>query len=122
MNRIDHLAERFCAAPVPTNECADPCASMQNYPYQRTGTNFLSLAGAKAVLKHVLDGELCVWTKNEDGVWFSASRPKEGATPSISSAADPRTTASSSAPTAANPSLPPPPSSGCSERNPYGIR
>lgn len=52
------LAERFCAAPIPASECADPCASMPNYPSPRTGTNFLSMMGARGVLEHILTKDL----------------------------------------------------------------
>lgn len=55
---IIQLAERFCATPIPASECADPCASMPNYPAPRTGTNFLSMAGAKEVLEHVLTKDI----------------------------------------------------------------
>ena len=52
---LDKLAERFCHAPLPSTVCSDPCVSKFNYPYPRSGTNLLSVAEAKEVLRYVLD-------------------------------------------------------------------
>lgn len=53
---LQRLAERFCAAPVPDTEAADLCATYEHRTTNRRGTNFLSVAGAKEVLRYVLDG------------------------------------------------------------------
>jgi hypothetical protein len=51
---LDALAERFCACPLPETVCADPCATTQGP--DRTGTNLLSVAEAKEVLRFILSG------------------------------------------------------------------
>lgn len=53
---LDRLASRFAAAPLPAGVAADGCATDPNYPYPRYGTNLLTVAQAKEVLRYVLDG------------------------------------------------------------------
>lgn len=64
---LNRLAERFCQAPLPADVCADSCASMVDYPHPRMGTNLLTVAQAKEVLRFVLAGELDwqAWAKSE---------------------------------------------------------
>lgn len=50
---LQTLAERFCATPLPDSVCTDLCASKPGYP-GRTGTNLLTVAEAKEILKSVL--------------------------------------------------------------------
>lgn len=51
------LANRFCAWPLPTDVCADLCATDSNYPQMRYGTNLLTTAQAEKMLRYVLAGE-----------------------------------------------------------------
>jgi hypothetical protein len=53
---LDALAERFCACPLPEGVAADLCATDPSYPHQRMGTNLLSVAQAKEVLRFTLSG------------------------------------------------------------------
>lgn len=48
------MVNRFLAWPLPTDVCADPCASMSGYPHHRSGTNLLTALQARAMLEHVL--------------------------------------------------------------------
>lgn len=52
--RLQYLAERFCAAPLPADVAADVCATEHNYPHTRHGTSLLTVAQAKDVLRYVL--------------------------------------------------------------------
>lgn len=53
---LNALAERFCVCPLPQTVCADLCANDRGYQFQRTGTNLLSVAEAKEVLRFILSG------------------------------------------------------------------
>lgn len=50
---VDAMVGRFLSWPLPADVCADPCASMPDYPH-RSGTNLLNAEQAKAMLLHVL--------------------------------------------------------------------
>jgi hypothetical protein len=68
---VDALVNRFLAWPLPASVCADPCASMRDYP-NRTGTNLLTADEAGQMIQHVLAGELdyrafCESRSPEDG-------------------------------------------------------
>lgn len=75
---IKHLAERFCAAPLPESVCADLCATRPGPG--RSGTSLLTVEEAKEVLAHVFQGELCTWIEdaNDDGVWYACDAPEGG--------------------------------------------
>ncbi len=49
------LALAFCAWPLPASVCADPCAAMPGYP-NRSGTNLITVAEAKAMFDHLVEG------------------------------------------------------------------
>ena len=68
---LQTLAERFCAAPLPDSVCADLIATQPTTTFRRTGTNLLTVDEAKAVLSHVLGGDVCTWEEDEEGVWYS---------------------------------------------------
>lgn len=51
---LDALAERFCSTPLPASVCADPCATMPDYPHSRSGTNLLTVAEARQMLAAIL--------------------------------------------------------------------
>jgi len=55
--RIKQLVDRFLAWSVPPSECADPCASMPNYQYPRSGTCFFSADGARQMIEHLLSDD-----------------------------------------------------------------
>lgn len=50
----DALAESFCATPLPTDVCADLCATMPDYPHPRYGTNLLTVAQAKVMFAQMM--------------------------------------------------------------------
>jgi hypothetical protein len=50
---IDAFVQRFLGCPVPATECADACAVMPGYKFGRSGTNFLSAAGARQMFEHI---------------------------------------------------------------------
>lgn len=79
MNRMQALAERFCATPLPESICADLCATRQGPG--RTGTNLLSVIEAREVLgavlgNHVAELEQSVITMHKDCSAFSAERDR----------------------------------------------
>lgn len=51
----EKLASRFLAWPLPQSVCADPCATMRDYPHLRSGTNLLTADEAVRMLKYVLE-------------------------------------------------------------------
>lgn len=54
---IDNLVSRFLTWKLPETVCADPCASMRDYP-NRTGTNLLTAVEARQMIEHLLSGEI----------------------------------------------------------------
>jgi hypothetical protein len=54
-DQLNVLAERFCTTPLPTTVCSDVCATDPKYPHPRYGTNLLTVAEAKEVLRSVLE-------------------------------------------------------------------
>jgi hypothetical protein len=54
-HHIDALVDRFLGWQVPATECADPCASMPNYPHPRSGTNFFSADGARQMFEYLFN-------------------------------------------------------------------
>lgn len=54
MNVTDEMVNRFLSWPLPASVCADPCASMPDYPHSRIGTNLLTAVEARQMLEHVL--------------------------------------------------------------------
>ncbi len=50
---LDFMVNRFLSWPLPASVCSDACAMTPNYP-MRTGTNLLTAAEARQMLKHVL--------------------------------------------------------------------
>jgi hypothetical protein len=57
-DQLQTLAERFCAAPLPKSVCSDGCVTDPNYPHPRFGTNLLTVAEAKEVLRETLKDPL----------------------------------------------------------------
>lgn len=51
---LDNMVSRFLSWSLPTEVCADPCASMSGYPHHRSGTNLLTAPQARVMLEHVL--------------------------------------------------------------------
>lgn len=51
---LNQLADRFISWPLPTDVSADLCATDRNYPHSRSGTNLLTHAQAKVMIKHIL--------------------------------------------------------------------
>lgn len=52
------LVDRFLQWPLPTSVCADPCATMRDYPHRRYGTSLLTADEARQMLEYVLGNKL----------------------------------------------------------------
>ena len=52
------LVDRFLQWPLPTSVCADPCATMRDYPHRRYGTSLLTADEARRMLEYVLGNKL----------------------------------------------------------------
>lgn len=72
---LDALTQRFLGWPVPPNEYADMCASMSDYQFPRSGTNFLSADAARHMLAYVLAPVLASSLLGEGGLETSAPLP-----------------------------------------------
>lgn len=55
---IDTMVDRFLAWQLPKSVCSDLCVTDSNYPHSRSGTNLLTATEARAMLEHVLGGEV----------------------------------------------------------------
>ncbi len=54
--RMDELVNRFLTWALPKSVCADRCATVYDYPHDRSGTNLLNADEAREMLEHVLSG------------------------------------------------------------------
>jgi len=55
-DELKALVDRFLAWPLPKSVCSDLCATMPDYPHQRTGTNLLTAEEARQMLEAILNG------------------------------------------------------------------
>lgn len=67
---LDALVNKFLAWPLPSDVCADGCATQPGYT-NRSGTNLLTADQARQMLAHVLAG---VATAEDGAAWVDARR------------------------------------------------
>lgn len=52
--KMKEMVDRFLRWPLPKSVRCDPCATMTDYAFERTGTNLLTFTEARQMLEHVI--------------------------------------------------------------------